>query len=106
MGPSLHALVHLDPFGGDSSAECTSCSCGCHCGANDADTGESAVPHAAEKHDCAICRYLALSKQVNDVWDPEVVAQVAVGELCSIYLFDPCSTFTLRTAARGPPSFA
>jgi len=110
MGPSLHALVHLDPSGGDSSAESTACcSCGCHAGANqakNADDRQADLPIAAEEHDCAICRYLALSKQVNRIWDPEVVAQVAVDEVCSTYLFDPCSTFTLRTAARGPPSLA
>lgn len=102
LGPSLHALAHFDAA--ESSGAASSCSCCCtHHSDAPSEEGEGAV---SEKHDCAICRYLALSKQVDDCTVAVDVTEDACGDACTVYLFEPCREFSLRSAPRGPPCFA
>ncbi len=102
FGPALHSLAHL---GGHSESGASSCGCDdcpfARAAKENAD--DQPLTNMGEKHDCAICRFLALSKQVEE-HDVQPVLVAGVTEpVCIPYHFQPLPVFTLSTAPRGPP---
>lgn len=99
FGPALHGVAHL--------GESTNPSCACSCQncpiARDAAEQEQRQKNVQEEHDCAVCRFLALAKLVDEVDSPSIPLTRLDVQTCQLYAFSLSSAFDLSSAPRGPP---
>lgn len=96
FGPALHELAHLGRDEGDPHA----CSCQFHTDQSEQSDSENSI---AEDHDCAICRFLALSKQFETQPATQLATSEACERVCFEYFYQPAHNLRLTSAPRGPP---
>ena len=103
FGPALHSVAHLGSSSDSTVGRCSCTDCPFSRRSAEAEQQKRDEDQVKNDHDCAICRFLALSKQVDDFATPTVKVGSHTEWACQEYSFSLTAMFVLSRAPRGPP---